>query len=349
MSKGTTSKKMTVKSVAKILGVSTATVSNAFNRPDQLSAGLRERIISESALLGYYGPNPAARSLRTGATGVVGIMLAERLSYNFTDPCAIEFLQGVAEVLDEARVNMLLMPGRQEFYKEKSLEAIPERYILYGPPRDLELVKRIETQRKPIVTVDFSLPTHLALNIDNYGGAYAAAKHLLEQTSGPIAVIGIRLCDSGKLQTMENEELNDKALSVACQRLDAYQAAADEVGRPIPFSQVWSTDESTWHHGIEAAEEILSSTPRPTGLLCMSDQFALAALSVARSMNIRVPEDLKIVGFDGTPESTRHHPELTTVYQPSLDKGRLAAKMVLNPTEYESQILPTELKVRETS
>lgn len=226
MSKGTTSKKMTVKSVAKILGVSTATVSNAFNRPDQLSAGLRERIISESALLGYYGPNPAARSLRTGATGVVGIMLAERLSYNFTDPCAIEFLQGVAEVLDEARVNMLLMPGRQEFYKEKSLEAIPERYILYGPPRDLELVKRIETQRKPIVTVDFSLPTHLALNIDNYGGAYAAAKHLLEQTSGPIAVIGIRLCDSGKLQTMENEELNDKALSVACQRLDAYQAAA---------------------------------------------------------------------------------------------------------------------------
>lgn len=340
---------MTVKSVAEILGVSTATVSNAFNRPDQLSAGLRERIISESALLGYYGPNPAARSLRTGATGVVGIMLAEHLAYNFTDPCAIEFLQGVAEVLDKAQVNMLLMPGRQEFYKEKSLEAIPERYILYGPPRDLEILQRIETQRKPVVTVDFSLPSHLSVNVDNYGGASAAAKHILEQTTGAIAVIGIRLCDSGKLQTMENQELNDKSLSVSCQRLDAYLCAANEAGRPISLDRVWSTDESTWMHGVEAAERILSTEPRPEGLLCMSDQFALAALSVARSMNIRVPEELKIVGFDGTPESKRYHPELTTVYQPSLEKGRLAAKMVLNPNDYESLVLPTELMIRESS
>lgn len=349
MPKTDSSKKMTVKSVAKELGVSTATVSNAFNRPDQLSAELRERILSESAALGYHGPNPAARSLRTGATGVVGIMLAEHLAYNFTDPCAIEFLQGVAEVLDEAQVNMLLMPGRQEFYKEKSLEAIPERYILYGPPRDLEILNRIETQRKPVVTVDFSLPNHLALNVDNYGGAYAAAKHLLNQTSGPIAVIGIRLCDSGTLTTLEDEKLHDKALSVSRQRLDAYLDAANDMKREIPLNQIWSVDESNWVQGVEAAKNILNADPRPTGLLCMSDQFALSALSVARSMGIRVPEDLKIIGFDDTPESKRHHPEITTVHQPSLEKGRLAARMVLNPNDFESKILPTDLMIRESS
>jgi len=347
--KSTEHRKMTVKTVAAILGVSTATVSNAFNRPDQLSVKLRERILNECSLLGYYGPNPAARSLRTGATGVVGIMLAEHLAYNFTDPCAIEFLQGVAEELDAAQVNMLLMPGRQEFYKEKSLEAIPDRYILYGPPRDLEIINRIETQRKPIVTVDFNLPDHLALNVDNYGGAYRAAKHLFEQTSGPVAVLGIRLCDSVKLQTMENQQTNSRSLSVSCQRLDAYQTAAAETGRLIPDNYIWSSDENTWSNGIKAAKEILATKPRPTGILCMSDQFALAALHVARSMKISIPEELKIIGFDGTPESKRHHPELTTVYQPSLDKGKLAAQMVLNPGNYKSIMLPTELKIRESA
>jgi len=69
-------KRMTLKAVADALGVSTASISNAFNRPDQLSAILRDRILKECERLGYHGPNPAARSLRTGATGVVGVMLA---------------------------------------------------------------------------------------------------------------------------------------------------------------------------------------------------------------------------------------------------------------------------------
>lgn len=349
MSKEPAGKKLTVKSVAGILGVSTATISNAFNRPDQLSTELRERILSECERLGYYGPNPAARSLRTGATGVVGIMLAEQLAYNFTDPCAVEFLQGVAQVLDDAQVNMLLMPGRKEFYKEKSSEAIPERYILYGPPRDLELLKRIEKQRKPMVTVDFSLPNHLALNVDNYGGAYQAATHLFNQTDGPIAVIGLRLSDNGKLDTLQNLKLQDTALSVSRQRLEAYLDAANQAGREIPLTSIWTTDESTWSNGVEAARKILSQNPRPQGLLCMSDQLALAAIGVAREMNIRVPEDLKVIGFDDTPESNRFHPELTTVHQPSIEKGRLAAEMVLRPEKYESVNLPTSFRVRESS
>ncbi len=341
--------KLTVKSVAQILKVSTATVSNAFNRPDQLSAQLREKILSECARLGYHGPNPAARSLRTGATGVVGIMLAEQLAYNFTDPCASDFLQGVAQVLDDAQFNMLLMPGRQEFYKEKSLEAIPERYILYGPPKDLELLKRIQIQQKPLVTVDFSIPNHLSLNIDNYGGAKAAAVHILQQTEGPIGVIGLRLTNSNTVVRLDKHELLGSDMSISRQRLEAYLDAAKEVNRPIPNSQIWSAYESTWAAGIIAARKALTAVPTPKALLCMSDQLALAALAVARELNISVPTDLKIVGFDGTPETSRNHPEVSTVFQPSVEKGRLAAKMVLNPEKYESRILPTTLHIRETS
>jgi DNA-binding LacI/PurR family transcriptional regulator len=342
-------KKLTVKSVASLLGVSSATVSNAFNRPDQLSADLRQRILSECVRLGYHGPNPAARSLRTGATGVVGVMLADKLAYNFTDPCAIEFLQGVAQVLDDSQFNMLLMPGRKEFYQEKSLETIPERYILYGPPRDLELVNRIEIQRKPMVTVDFSLPNHLSLNVDNYGGAKAAAKHIFANTVGPVAVIGLRLTNDRAVLRLDKHQLLESALSISRQRLEAYLDAGLEVGRPIPTELIWSADESTWQEGIRAVREALATQPRPGALLCMSDQLALAAISVARDRNIAIPSELKIVGFDDIPAARRNHPELSTVYQPSVEKGRLAAMMVLHPERYESRVLPTTLHIRETS
>jgi len=342
-------KRLTVKSVASLLGVSSATVSNAFNRPDQLSSALRMRILNECVRLGYHGPNPAARSLRTGATGVVGVMLADKLAYNFTDPCALEFLQGVAQVLDDSQFNMLLMPGRKEFYKEKSLETIPERYILYGPPRDLELLDRIEIQRKPMVTVDFTLPNHLSLNVDNYGGAKAAAKHIFAGTIGPVAVIGLRLTHDTGVLRLDKHQLFEAALSISRQRLEAYLDAALEVYRPIPSELIWSVDASTWQEGIRAVREALATQPRPVALLCMSDQLALAAISVAREQNIKIPSELKIVGFDDIPAARRNHPEVSTVYQPSVEKGRLAAMMVLHPERYESRVLPTTLHIRETS
>jgi len=343
------SQKLTVKSVSQILGVSTATVSNAFNRPDQLSEELRQRILRECNKLGYYGPNPAARSLRTGATGVVGVMLADKLSFNFSDPCAIEFLQGVSEVLDDAQKNMLLMPGREGFYKEKSLEAIPERYIIYGPPSDIDILQRIKQQGKPIVSVDFNMQDYLSLNVDNYGGAKAAAKHVFDDCEGPVAVIGLRLTNANTMVKIDNHEMHSPELSISRQRLEAYKDAALEAGRPIPTSLIWSTHESTWHEGMQAAREALGTVPRPQALLCMSDQLALSAVAVARELNINVPDQLKIVGFDDTPAARTNYPQISTVYQPSIEKGRLAALMVLHPDRYEDRVLPTALRVRETS
>ncbi|WP_164837952.1 LacI family DNA-binding transcriptional regulator, partial [Shigella flexneri] len=98
------------KTLAQVVGVSPATVSNAYNRPDQLSAELRERILSTAAELGYAGPDPAGRSLRVGRAEAVGVLLSERLSYAFSDPYAIEFLAGLSEVVEECDVSIVLMP-----------------------------------------------------------------------------------------------------------------------------------------------------------------------------------------------------------------------------------------------
>src|SRR4029453_15212823 len=102
--------RMTVKTLAAVLGVSPATVSNAYNRPDQLSPQLRQRILATAEDLGYPGPDAAGRTLRIGRADAVGVLLSEQLSYAFSDPFAIEFLTGLSEVVEEHGISIVLMP-----------------------------------------------------------------------------------------------------------------------------------------------------------------------------------------------------------------------------------------------
>src|ERR671914_1763227 len=88
---------VTLATVAEAVGVSLTTVSNAYNRPHKLSPALRERILDAARDLGYPGPNPAARGLRRGRTGSIGLLFGEELAYVFRDTGAIEFLRGLAE------------------------------------------------------------------------------------------------------------------------------------------------------------------------------------------------------------------------------------------------------------
>src|SRR5918992_137811 len=86
--------KVTLQTIADRLGVSRTTVSNAYGRPDQLNPALREKILAAAKELGYAGPDPAARALRRGATGVLGVLVGETLAYAFSDPGAILFFPG---------------------------------------------------------------------------------------------------------------------------------------------------------------------------------------------------------------------------------------------------------------
>ena len=119
--------RMTVKSLASVLGVSPATISNAYNRPDQLSAELRERILATAAELGYAGPDAAGRTLRIGRAGAVGVLLSERLSYAFSDPFAIEFLTGLSEVVEEHGISIVLMPLSRQSAASPTLTGAEDR------------------------------------------------------------------------------------------------------------------------------------------------------------------------------------------------------------------------------
>src|SRR3954454_12113407 len=101
---------VTLKTVAQAVGVSPSTVSNAYNKPDQLSAALRERILITARELGYAGPDAAARALRSGRAGSVGVLFTDKLSYAFSDPYAVGFLAGLSEIAEQFSTSLLLMP-----------------------------------------------------------------------------------------------------------------------------------------------------------------------------------------------------------------------------------------------
>lgn len=343
----TKSDKPTLKQMAGKLGVSTATVSNAFNRPSQLSRDLRERILNECIASGYAGPNAAARSLRTGRTGIVGVMLSNYLAYSFSDPVAQQFLQGLAEVFEESEYSLLVMPSRDRLKQVHGYESFVDGFIVYGPPQQATL-EQMKTQQKSVITVDFDIEGCTSVNIDNYAGAKACAQHALSGVAGPIAILGLRLSAANRVRAIRMDELFDEERIITIHRLNGFLDAAKEAGISVPETRVFHVPDNTHAYGYEAAKQALTRSPRPSLLLCMSDRIALAAIQAARHLNLRVPADIKITGFDDIPEAETHHPSLTTVHQQSTDKGRIAAEIFQGKRVDESIVLPTELIIRDS-
>ena len=127
----------TLASLAAELGVSRTTVSNAYNRPDQLSAPLRERVLEAARRLGYPGPDPVARSLRTRRAGAVGLLLTEALSYAFRDPVATGFLEGLALACERAGQGLLLVPVSPEHADVAAVHrASVDGFVVYSVRED---------------------------------------------------------------------------------------------------------------------------------------------------------------------------------------------------------------------
>ena len=149
--------RITVKTLAAAVGVSPSTVSNAYNRPDQLSAPLRQRILAKADELGYAGPDAAGRTLRVGRADAVGVLLSERLSYAFSDPYVIEFLTGLSEVAERRAISIMLMPLAADS-GEHDLRSVRQASIdamaLLSLPGDHPAAQLARTRGIRLVTTD---------------------------------------------------------------------------------------------------------------------------------------------------------------------------------------------------
>lgn len=335
---------MNLKQVANALGVSTATISNAFNRPDQLSAKLRERILRESAELGYHGPNMAARTLRRGASDVIGVVLSDSLIYSLSDAVANQLLQGVAEVLARRHKHLLLLSNDIESSAQNSVESLPDGFILYGAFKQKTL-ERIQRSGKPFVVVDFSMDDVPAVNIDNREGAYQIAS-LAMSAGDDVAILGLKLIGSDRVCRLTTQDLELDFKEISRDRLTGFLDAAKDIGLVIEANSIWNIPINNALNAEIAAREALQKTPRPTVILCMSDVIALATMRVAKELGLRVPQDLAITGFDGIPEAEHSEPPLATVCQQSIEKGRVAATLLLSGAPKKQIILATKVEQR---
>lgn len=343
-----TNRPLTLKVMAGRLGVSTATVSNAFNRPDQLSRELREHIPTECRKAGYRGPNAAARSLRTGRTGIIGVTMSNYLSYSFSDPVAHQFLQGLADVFESREYSLLLMPSREHLSQPHSFESFVDGFVVYGPPQS-EKLDQLVALNKSLIAVDFDIDGHASVNIDNYEGAKTIAMHAVRTLKpSTTAILGLRLLDVNRICRVQESEVFDRRKAITTQRLHGFLDGAQTGGIQVPSERIWHVPDNNHTLSLQAATEALTSAPRPELLLCMSDCIALAAIEAARNLRLRIPEDVRITGFDDIPEASTMRPSLTTMHQQSLVKGRIAAKIFLGQMEERHVVLPTQLMVRES-
>ena len=347
------SRRITLKDLARELGVSTATISNAFNRPDQLSPKLRARILGEARRLGYRGPDAKARSLRTGRSRIIAVVLAESLTYSLNDAVASELLTGVAEVLDAHGHTLLLLSGRQNASQVPGSSSIADGFIVYGLMPSLMLLDELPLPgQRPLVAVDFSLEGYPAVHIDNEPASHAIACHALRTPPRRPGVINLRLTKHPCNARIRNDqELLPAERTITRSRLAGFHRAFVEHGIDPSTVPMWNIEENTFEVCAPVIEEILAlpDDERPDLLLCMSDRIALTVLTLAEQRGLRIPDDLRITGFDGIAEGRYRAPRLTTVRQDSIEKGRLAARMILGLAPRDTKVLSTELMIGDTA
>ena len=312
----------TLADVAAAAGVSLSTASLAFSGNKPVSAATRDRVVAAAAALGWSGPNPLARNLRQGRSGVVGIAVGQ-LSTAFRDPAALALLDAISEVLGAAGLGLLLMSDDDE-HARLPLDAViydicgRETWAAYD-----DLVAR----DVPMVVVEGpAWPGATRIDIDHRGGTAALAAHL--HGLGHREVATMTLAASHPQREREaglREVFPDAAVVGAC---DSDVAAAQALA-------------AGW----------LAQGPDVTALVCQSDVQAAGAVLEARRRGLRVPEDLSVAGFDGVPTPWLDL-ELTTVVQPLATKGRTTAEAALARIEgrpVADVVLPVELRLGDST
>ncbi len=342
----------TLASLAAELGVSRTTVSNAYNRPDQLSPHLRARVMDAAARLGYAGPDPVARSLRTRKAGAIGLLMTEQLAYAFRDPGAVAFLEGLSLQCDKARVGLLMVPARPDSDDVAAVSAASvDGFVLYSmPENDPHLVAALARPVPSVICDQPAAPGTDLVGIDDRGAAREVAEHLIALGHRRVGVICMRLGRAPHDGLVDISRQETAQYHVQRNRLAGLRDAFTAAGVAWDRVPVVEQFDHSLAAGARAAAAVLATDPGITALVATSDVLALGAIQEVQRRRQRVPEDVSVAGFDGIKEAL--DVGLTTIEQPVEDKGRYAGRLLLDPARSvrgRRVVLPTTFRPGRTT
>ncbi len=332
----------TMKEIAQIAGVSTATVSHVVNGTKKLTAETTERVLLAIQRLNYK-PNLLAKSLRSGQTRVIGV-----LAEDFRCFPACEVVGGIAEALEPTGFQMLMYDLHlyERIYNQyEQIGAYRERVnqgvsllagshvdgIIYVAIHDRHLDGIIDPVGYPLVyAYSLGTPQDSFVSYANKESAADLVRLLISKGHRKIAVI------SGHPHSFPTMK-----------RLSGYQIAMQEAGLTIPDGFI-SFGSWEYESGYVKAKELLSLSDPPTAIFAMNDFMAVGCLHAVADLGLKVPEDISVVGFDNREVAGYLRPQLTTVALPTKEIGRQAALMLLEGIENKaavprSEILPCQI------
>jgi DNA-binding LacI/PurR family transcriptional regulator len=331
----------TLDEVARVAGVSRATVSRVVNGSPKVSADVRRTVEKAIDRLGYV-PNRAARSLVTRKSDSIAVVITEPASRLFNDPFFPRLVRGISAALSVRDLQLVLLMPNDADDEQRTV-----RYLTAGHVDGVILVSlhgndplpdQLATRRIPSVVlgrpprgVDIDY-----VDADNRDGGRRATSHLVERGRRRIATI-----------------TGPRDMVAGIDRLAGYRDALADAGIAADDGLI-ATGDFTQAGGEAAMERLLRERPDLDAVFCASDLMALAALGVLQAAGRRVPEDVAVVGYDDSPIATTTRPTLTSVRQPIEEMGREMVHLLAGGIEQNGRVarhivLATELIARASS
>ncbi len=341
--------KPTLAAVAARARVSVSTASLAFSGAGPVADATRDRVLAAARELGYTGPDPMARSLRRGRSGIVGAIVGERLLYAFRDPVAVGLMDGLAGEISTLGSGLLLLPGAAD-QPGPSLEQVarlPLDAVVFATcgGDDDPLLDHFLGRGVPVVAVDGpDRPDVSLLGIEDHAGTRALARHLTDLGHRDVAVVTLPL----RLDGRRGPVSADRRASVAFTDSRVRLAAVEEVFGTVPAVEAAA---NAIEEGRTAGHTVLSGA-RPTAIVAQSDLLAVGVIQAVEATGLSVPGDISVVGFDGIDTPWLGPQVLTTAVQPIVQKGRLAGRMVtevLRGRRPDDVVLPVHVRIGSTT
>lgn len=331
----------TIHDIAKALNISASTVSRALKDNPLIKEATRKKIQDAAKEMGYR-PNTLAANFRTRRTNTIGVIVPLINRHFFSS-----VISGIEDIAYQQGFAVTISQSNDDFEKECKIaqtlftNRVDGLILSIGMnTKNYEHLKLFSDRNIPLVFFDRVVDEIIAhkIVVDDFGGGYSATRHLINQGRKKIAMIG------GPLN-----------LKIYERRQEGYLSALKDSGLKENKNMILHNS-LTREDGTNAIKKLLEQSTTPDAIFCANDTTALSTIIYLQKQNIRVPEDIAIVGFSNEPFSELVTPSISTIKQPGFEMGQKAAELIINQinkkgnkTIPETIEMLTELIVRNSS